>query len=276
MGKQVKYSIYGMVLLLVTFICVQGCAQQNVNKVVRVSTTTSVNDSGLLPYLQAEFEKDTEYKLEITSAGTGAAIEKARMGDADCILVHAKDAEETFIEEGYGLERIVLMYNYFTIAGPSSDPCNVRGAMTASEAFSRIAQQEGIFVSRGDDSGTHKKEVAIWENAGVPYESEVWYINTGQGMGGAYNIAVEQQAYIFMDKGTYLSHDKKNALEILLEESPDLKNVYSVIAVNPEKWTDTNLAGVNTLVDWLQSEKAKEMIRGYGVEEYGQPLFFLD
>ena len=276
MGKKIKYSIYSFIILLVIFICVHGCGRESENKVIRVSTTTSVNDSGLLPYLQTEFEKSTGFKLEITSAGTGAAIEKAKMGDADCILVHAKDAEESFIKEGYGVERIVLMHNYFTIAGPSSDPCNVRAALSASEAFSRIAHNEALFVSRGDDSGTHKKEISLWESAGVPYENQQWYINTGQGMGSAYNIAVEQQAYIFMDKGTYLSHSQKDALDILMEESPDLKNVYSIIAVNPEKWPDTNLAGVEVLIEWMQSDKAKEMIAIYGVEEYGQPLFFLE
>ncbi|KIR02177.1 ABC-type tungstate transport system, periplasmic binding protein [Lachnospiraceae bacterium TWA4] len=246
------------------------------NEVIRLSTTTSVNDSGLLPYLQSDFEKDTGYKLEITSAGTGAAIEKGRTGDADCLLVHAKASEEEFIKEGYGVERVVLMYNYFVIVGPENDPAGIKSAKTASEAFEKIAKSKSKFVSRGDDSGTNKAELKLWKAINVDPKGEDWYISTGQGMGASINVASEQQAYVFTDKATYLSHSLKDSLSLLLEESEDLKNTYSMIEINPEKWKDTNTAGAKAFIDWMKSDKAKELITNYGKEEYGQQLFYID
>lgn len=256
-----------------------GCGKKDeaaADKVIRLSTTTSVNDSGLLPYLQGEFEKETGYSLEITSAGTGAAIEKGRTGDADCLLVHAKSSEEEFINEGYGIERVVLMYNFFVIVGPEDDPAGVKDAATAKEAFDKIMNSGCSFVSRGDDSGTNKAELKIWDALGVDTTGKDWYISTGQGMGASINVASEKQAYIFTDKATYLSHKLKDSLSLLLEESDDLKNTYSMIAVNPEKWPETNTAGTNAFIDWMKSDKAKELITDYGVEEYGQSLFFID
>lgn len=246
------------------------------NKVIRLSTTTSVNDSGLLPYLQPYFEKDTGYTLEVTSAGTGAAIEKGRTGDADCLLVHAKDSEEEFISEGYGVERVVLMYNYFIIVGPSDDYAKVKECKSASEAFKSIAENDCKFVSRGDESGTNKAELKIWKGLGIEPSQQEWYISTGQGMGASLNIAAEQQAYIFTDKATYLSHTQKDKLELLMEESDELKNTYSMIAINPEKWEDTNVEGANAFIEWMSSDKAKKLITSYGVEEYGQQLFYID
>lgn len=246
------------------------------NPVIRLSTTTSVNDSGLLPYLQPEFEADTGYKLEITSAGTGAAIEKGRTGDADVLLVHAKDSEEKFIAEGYGIERIPFMYNYFVIVGPADDPAGVKDAAEASEAFAAIAEGKYKFISRGDDSGTHKAELAIWETAGITPDPAVdtWYISAGAGMGAVLNMASEQQAYTLTDKGTYLAHELRDTLALLMEESEEMKNTYSMIAISPDKWPDTNIDGANAFIEWMQSEKAIQMINDYGVEEYGQQLFF--
>ncbi|MEG0912457.1 MAG: substrate-binding domain-containing protein [Oscillospiraceae bacterium] len=245
------------------------------NPVIRLSTTTSVNDSGLLPYLQPHFEKDTGYKLEITSAGTGAAIEKGRTGDADCLLVHAKASEEEFITEGFGVERIPFMYNYFVIIGPKDDPAGIKTAKSATEAFKLIAQSGSEFVSRGDDSGTHKAELKIWKASEIDPSAESWYISTGQGMGASIVVASEKQAYIMTDKATYLAHELKDSLDLLLEESDELKNTYSLIAVSTEKWADANIDGANAFIEWMQSPKADELIKSYGVEEYGQPLFFV-
>lgn len=244
------------------------------NPVIRLSTTTSVNDSGLLPYLQPHFETATGYILEVTSAGTGAAIEKGRMGDADCLLVHAKASEEAFIEEGFGVERVPFMHNYFVIIGPTDDPAGIREAPSASEAFARIAEAGLPFVSRGDDSGTHKAELKIWEAAGTDPAGQEWYISTGQGMGASIVVAGEQQAYILTDKATYLSHEKKDSLDILLEESEELKNTYSMIAVSTEKWPDVNQDGSNAFIEWMQGDAAMKLIAEYGVDAYGQPLFF--
>ena len=246
------------------------------NPVIRLSTTTSVNDSELLPYLQKEFEADTGYKLEITSAGTGAAIEKGTTGDADVLLVHAKDSEEEFINDGYGVERIPFMYNYFVIVGPAADPAGVKGLQEASEAFAAIAAAQAPFISRGDDSGTHKAELKIWETAGITPDPAVdtWYISAGAGMGAVINMASEQQAYTLTDKATYLSHELKDTLELLMEESEEKKNTYSMIAISPDKWPDTNIDGANAFIEWMLSDKATQLINEYGVEEYGQQLFF--
>ena len=244
-------------------------------KVIRISTTTSVNDSGLLPYLQPYFEEATGYTMEVTSAGTGAAIKKGETGDADALLVHAKASEEEFINNGYGLERVPFMYNYFVIVGPADDPAGIAGSASAAEAFQKIAASGSKFVSRGDDSGTNKKEMQLWEAAGVTPAEQEWYINAGQGMGGTLTMAGEQQAYTLTDKGTYLSHEVKNTLPILLGESDDMKNTYSMIAINPEKWPDTNIEGATAFITWMTSPEASELIKAYGVEQYGELLFFL-
>lgn len=253
-----------------------GDAATPENPVIRLSTTTSVNDSGLLPYLQAEFQADTGYSLEITSAGTGAAIEKGRTGDADLLLVHAKASEEEFIAEGYGIERIPFMYNYFVIVGPAEDPAGVKNVGEASDAFAPIANGQYAFISRGDDSGTHKAELKIWEAAQITPDPAVdtWYVSAGAGMGAVLNMASEKQAYALTDKATYLSHELRDTLEILLEESAQMKNTYAMIAISTDSWSDANIEGANAFIEWMQSPKAIQMINSYGVAEYGQQLFF--
>ena len=243
--------------------------------VLRLSTTTSVNDSGLLPYLQPYFEEDTGLKLEVTSAGTGAAIKKGETGDADALLVHAKASEEEFINGGYGVERVPFMYNYFVIVGPENDPAGIKDCATAAEAFKKIADAKQTFVSRGDDSGTNKKELQIWESAGITPEGQDWYVNAGAGMGATLTQAAERQGYTLSDKGTFLSNDANKTLKVLLGESEDMKNTYSMIAISPAKWPDTNIEGANKFIEWMTGAKASELIAKYGVEEYGEPLFFL-
>ncbi len=241
------------------------------NPVIRLSTTTSVNDSGLLPYLQPYFEAATGYKLEITSAGTGAAIEKARTGDADALLVHAKASEEEYIAEGFGEERVPFMYNYFVIVGPEADPAGVKSAATAADAFKAIADSGASFVTRGDDSGTNKAELKIWSAAEITPEGD-WYVNIGGGMGQALTAADEMGAYTLSDKATFLATE--SSLSLLLGESDDMKNTYSMIAVTPERWPDTNIEGAQAFVTWMTSAEALDLIDAYGVEEYGEALFF--
>lgn len=244
------------------------------NPVIRLSTTTSVNDSGLLPYLQPYFEADTGYKLEITSAGTGAAIEKGKTGDADCLLVHAKSQEEQFVSDGFAQERVPFMYNYFVVIGPSGDPAGIATCKTAAEAFKAIADSQSQFISRGDKSGTNTAELKIWKAAGIEAPSGDWYISSGQGMGPTITMAAEKQAYTLTDKATYLAHEKKSELTILMKESDDLKNTYAMLAVSPEKWPDTNIDGATAFIAWMTSDKAKGLIVNYGVEKYGESLFF--
>ncbi|MDK2981517.1 MAG: tungstate transport system substrate-binding protein [Chloroflexota bacterium] len=242
------------------------------NPVIRLSTTTSVNDSGLLPYLQPFFEEDTGYQLEVTSAGTGAAIEKARNGDADCLLVHAKASEEEYCNEGYGEVRVPFMYNYFVIVGPESDPAGVANTTTASEAFQAIADTGSTFITRGDDSGTNKAELKIWDAAGIDPSGQDWYVSIGAGMGQALTTADEMQAYTLSDKATFLASE--NGLSILLEKSDEMKNTYSMIAVTPARWPDTNFDGAEAFIAWMTTEKALDLIDEYGVEDYGEQLFF--
>ena len=246
------------------------------NAVIRLSTTTSVNDSGLLPYLLPVFEKETGYKVEVQSAGTGAAIQKAVDGNADVILVHAKASEEEFIEGGYGVERIPFMYNYFVIVGPKDDPAAVKGSADAAEAFGKIKDSEAKFVSRGDESGTHKAELKIWGEDNTPdAEKDSWYISAGQGMGACLTMASEQQAYCLTDKATFLSMKDELNLDIVLEEGEDMKNTYSLIAVNPEKIDGLNTEGAKAFIDWMLSDEASGLIAKYGEEEYGVALFTL-
>lgn len=249
-----------------------ACAKTSANPVIRMSTTTSVNDSGLMAYLQPEFEKDSGYKLEITSAGTGAAIEKGRTGDADLLLVHAKASEEEFIAEGYDEVRIPFMYNYFVIVGPADDPAGVANATTAAEAFQLIADSGSTFISRGDDSGTNKQELKIWQSINLDPTGQPWYVSIGAGMGQALTAADEQQAYTLSDKATFLAHE--NNLALLLEETDDMKNTYSLIAISPKRFADVNAEGAQSFIDWIKTDKAREMIANYGVAEYGEPLFF--
>ena len=247
------------------------------NPVIRLSTTTSVNDSGLLSYLQPVFESDTGYILEISSAGSGAAIEKGRTGDADCLLTHSASAEQAFIDEGYNEERVVFMHNFFVIVGPPDDPAGVEGSADASEAFTKIAETPGaIFVSRGDNSGTHVAEGNIWAQTDVDPEGQDWYVSVGQGMGASLNVASEMEAYILTDKATYLAHDLRDTMAIHLEKSDQLINIYALIAISPERYDDTNAQGAEAFIAWMTSPKALGMINEFGVAEYGEGLFFAD
>ena len=250
-------------------------ASEVTNPTIRLSTTTSVNDSGLLPYLLPVFESETGYKVEVQSAGTGAAIQKAIDGNADLILVHAKASEEEFIAGGYGVERLPFMYNYFVIVGPKDDPAGIADCEDAAAAFAKIRESESKFVSRGDESGTHKAELKIWGEAAPDAANDSWYISAGQGMGACLTMASEQQAYCLTDKATFLSMEKDLDLGLLLEKGDDMMNTYSLIAVNPEKIDGLNVEGAKALIDWMLSDEASEMIAKYGQEQYGVSLFYL-
>ncbi len=243
--------------------------------VIRLSTTTSVNDSGLLPYLLPAFEAETGYKVEVQSAGTGAAIQKAIDGNADVILVHAKASEEEFIDGGYGVERLPFMYNYFVIVGPKDDPAGVSGSADAAAAFAKIRESESKFVSRGDESGTHKAELKIWGENAPDAENDSWYISAGQVMGACLTMASEQQAYCLTDKATFLSMKDELNLDIVLAEGEDMKNTYSLIAVNPKKIDGLNTEGAQAFIDWMLGDEASALIAKYGEKEYGSALFTL-
>lgn len=253
------------------------------NALIRLATTTSVNDSGLLGYLLPTFEAKTGYTVEVASAGTGVAIGYAKSGDADLLLVHSKKQEEAFIEEGYAsTERLSFMYNYFVIVGPADDPAGIRDLETAADCFKAIAEAGTGFASRGDNSGTHNKETSIWEAAEIDPSAESWYSSLGSGMGDTLTKANEMNVYALTDKATFLSmKDSLPNLTILKEEADDMKNTYSLLGVNPEAeaFAGTEVAinteGADALIEWLLSDEAAELIAQYGVEQYGEQLFFL-
>lgn len=254
------------------------------NTVIRLATTTSVNDSGLLGHLLPVFEQKTGYKVEVASAGTGIAVGYAKSGEADLLLVHSKDQEEAFIQEGYAsTERLSFMYNYFVICGPSSDPAGVADAENAAEAFKAIAASGASFVSRGDNSGTHNKENKIWEAAEIaPGEADTWFASVGSGMGDTLNKANELNAYVLTDKATYLSmKDALPNISIVKAEASDMKNTYSLLGVKSDAAAfagtkvKINAEGAQALIDWMLSDDAAALINAYGVDSYGEQLFFV-
>ncbi len=284
-----KLLCVGLSLLLVLSLFA-GCEQKpetptgtTVNKpanpVLRCSTTTSVNDSKLMAMLEPLFEAETGYDLQITSNGTGAAIKLGETGDADVILVHAKASEEEFIANGFGIKRIPFMFNFFVIVGPKDDPAGIKGSASAADALKKISEKGSKLVSRGDDSGTHKKELALWKAAGIEPKAETdkWYISAGKGMGDCLTMANESGAYVLTDKGTYLSM-KANLenLEIVLNESDDMKNTYSLIACNPEKNAGLNTEGANAFIEWMTKKETLDKIAEFGISQYGEALFFVE
>jgi len=223
------------------------------------------------------FEDKYNVELDVMYAGTGKAIELGQRGDVDVITVHSKAREEQFIAEGYGVERVPFAYNYFLIVGPAADPAGIKG-LSPEEAFKKLMETgSASFVSRGDDSGTHSKEKAIWEKAGYDYEAVrnagTWYIEAGTGMGPTLMMASEKEAYTLTDMGTYLTYKGKLELVPIVDKGDILLNVYSAIAVNPEKVSVKNLEMANNLISFLTSPQIQELIGDYGVNKYGMQLF---
>lgn len=245
-------------------------------KSVILATTTSTQDSGLLDILIPVFEKKTGYFVKTIAVGTGQAIALGERGEADVLFVHAKEAEERFMKAGYGFLRRPVMHNDFVIVGPKGDPAGVRFAKSATEAFIRIAKSGSLFLSRGDNSGTDLKEKSIWQMAGIRPERSKWYQETGLGMGQTLNIAGEKGGYTLTDRGTYLALKRHLALEILFEGDKGLQNSYHVIVVNPKRWKRINFEGAMAFADFLVSKEGQEIIRTFGVQRYGAPLFFPD
>ena len=244
---------------------------------VRVATTTSLYDTGLWGYLEPMFEEKYNVELDVMYAGTGKALEYGQRGDVDIITVHSKAREEQFIADGFGMERVPFAYNYFLIVGPETDPADIKG-MVPEEAFKKLIETgNGSFVSRGDDSGTHSKEKNIWNNAGYDYETVQkagsWYIEAGTGMGPALMMASEKEAYTLTDMGTYLAYKGKLELVPIVDKGDALLNVYSAIAVNPEKTGAKNLEMANNLISFITSPEIQNLIGNYGVKDYGMQLF---
>jgi len=244
-------------------------------KELKLATTTSTEDSGLLDYLLPEFKKDTGYTVKVIAVGTGQAIEMGEAGDVDVILVHAREAEDKFVADGFGVDRRDVMYNDFLVIGPAEDPAGIKGSKDAKAAFNTIAEKRATFISRGDNSGTHKKEKGIWEQAGITVDSS-WYIESGQGMGDTCRMADEKKAYTLTDRATYLAMKDQYQLEPMVEGDPVLFNPYGVIPVNPEKFPHVDFEGATKFAEWLTSEKGQKMIGEFGMDKYNQSLFIPD
>lgn len=285
------------IALLVSLIAGVSCAA---DKVLTMSTTTSTQSSGLLDQLLPEFKKDTGIEVKVIAKGTGAAIRDGQDGNVDIIFVHAKGREDKFVEDGFGTRRYAVMHNDFVILGPKDDPAKVKGMSDAGQALGRIATGKAIFVSRGDDSGTHTKEQALWQQSGVdlavqqqtivkkgkkkditftqPADSKDWYHSIGQGMGKALIFTEEKQGYTMSDRGTYIKYKygKKPALdlEILCEGGDALLNPYGIIPVNPAKHGHVAHDLAMEFVEWIISARGQELINNYRLE--GKQLFFGD
>jgi len=249
-----------------------GPAQKN----LILATTTSTQDSGLLDVLIPVFEKKTGYFVKTIAVGSGAAMAMGQKGEADVLLVHSPDAEKKFMTEGYGVNRLIVMHNDFIVIGAPADPAAIKGAKSTVEAFKKIAAAGSLFLSRGDNSGTHAKEKGIWKAAGINPERQKWYQQTGLGMGQTLNVAAEKKGYTLADRGTYLALKKNLGLEILKQGDPILLNVYHVIPVNPAKWPKVNADGAKTFSDFMVSAETQGIIKTFGVEKYGGALFFPD
>lgn len=241
---------------------------------ILVQSTTSTQNTGLYEYLLPRFTAKTGIGVNVVAVGTGQAIKNAMNGDGDVLLVHDKPAEEKFVAEGYGVKRFDLMYNDFIVVGPSSDPAGIAGMKDTRAALKKLAGKMSLFASRGDNSGTHSKELSLWKGAGVDpaAASGTWYRETGAGMGATLNTAVGMGAYALTDRGTWISFKNKGNYRIVIEGDPELFNQYGVIMVNPAKFPNVKAKQGQAFIDWLLSEEGQAAIAGFKIE--GQQLFF--
>ena len=269
-------SILSILFLLALLI--SACAPvapSNPNLIL--ATTTSTQDSGLLDVLIPLFETESGYTVQTVAVGSGQAMKMGEEGNADVLLVHAPASEVTFMENGFGKDRALVMHNDFIIVGPASDPAGIKGTAVA-DALKLISAGSGTFVSRGDDSGTHKAELALWKKVEFDPKAAApaWYLESGQGMGATLTIASEKNAYTLTDRATYLANNANLQLEILVEGDHALLNVYHVISVNPDKWPKANYEGALAFIKFMTASSTQKIIAQFGVNKYGQQLFIPD
>ena len=251
--------------------------EPGVNSLI-LATTTSTQDSGLLDTLVPLFQEESGYVVQTVAVGTGAALKMAEEGNADVLLVHAPSAEKQLMDAGFGKDRLLIMHNDFVIVGPTDDPAGIAGMDKASEAFAAIGSAETPFLSRGDDSGTNKKELSIWHD--TPHDPNTdkpaWYTESGQGMGSSLIIASQKGAYTMTDRATYLATRENLDLDILVEGDAILLNIYHVMTINPEKWPETRYDAAVEFANFMIADETQAIIAEFGVDTYGQPLFFPD
>ena len=268
--ENMRLSIKYLILTLLIIVFSNPCLA---NERIRMATTTSTDNSGLLEVILPPFEKMCNVTVDIIAVGTGKAIKLGEKGDVDLILVHAPEAEKKFVKEGYGVNRRSVMHNDFIILGHASDPAKIKGEQNTTKAFEIIAKTKSLFISRGDDSGTHKKEKSIWRNTGTVPQGN-WYLEAGQGMGTVLQMAHEKMAYTLSDRGTYLAYKTKIDLVIISEGDPELHNPYGVMAVNPAKHPHVNYVKAMALIGWLTSPECQQMIAEF--KKGGEVLFHPD
>lgn len=271
---QNKFSFATLLTALALVVTVPSYlpAGEAASKNVILSTTTSTQDSGLLDVLVPLFEKKSGYSVKTVSVGTGQALELAAKGEADVALVHAPSLEKKYVAGGKLLNRRLVMYNDFIILGPANDPAQIKSTKNSAEAMKRIAASATRFVSRGDNSGTHNLEKSLWKSAAIQPKGE-WYIESGQGMGATLGIANDRGAYTISDRATYLAFRKRVTLAILLEGDRPLLNIYSVMEVNPANGPRINTVGGKAFADFMVAPETQGVIKSFGVEKFGQPLF---
>lgn len=262
------FVVLGILLLGVTVVC----SAQAENR-LKMSTTTSTENSGLLAVLLPPFEKANNCKVDVIAVGTGKALRLGQNGDVDVVFVHARAAEDKFVADGYGVDRRDVMHNDFIIVGPKADPAGLKGAKTAVEAFKLLAQGKAQFVSRGDDSGTNKKEKQLWKAAKIKPDGS-WYIETGQGMGATLQMAYNKNGYTLVDRGTYIAYEGKVNLVILFEGDKALFNPYGIIAVNPKKFPSANYALAEKFINYVTGPQGQQIIGSF--KKGGKQLFFPD
>lgn len=262
-------------LLIASFFIASCNASSPANTNLLLVSTTSTQDSGLLDVLLPAFTEKTGYNVQLVAVGSGQALKIGEQGNADVILLHSPAAEKDFMANDFGIDRRLVMHNDFVLMGPPSDPAGIRGKSPV-EALDEIFASRATFVSRGDESGTHVKELALWKNAELDPAGQEWYLETGQGQGATLSIASEKSGYAITDRGTFLAYKSNVDLEILVEGDPFLLNIYHVITVNPEKWPNVNLEGAKAFADFVTSPEGQKIIGEFGVDKYGQQLFIPD
>ncbi len=269
-------TLFAALALFLAMTLAGPAAAADPQKTIILATTTSTQDSGLLEVLVPTFEKQTGYFVKTIAVGSGQAMAMGQKGEADVLLVHSPDAEKKFMADGFGAGRRLVMHNDFILVGPPADPAAIKGAKTAGEAYKKIAAANAIYLSRGDNSGTHSKEKALLKTAGIAAEGQTWYQQTGLGMGQTLSVAAEKKGYTLADRGTYLSLRKNLGLDILVEGEPGLLNIYHVIDVNQAKFPKVNAVGGKAFADFVLAPATQKVIATFGVEKYGAPLFFPD
>lgn len=280
-----RFSLW-LSLLLIMMLAVGACTPSTIaateaavpsNQNLILATTTSTQDSGLLDVLISMFEAESGYTVQTIAVGSGQAMQMGQEGNADVLLVHSPSAEKQFMAVGWGKDRALVMHNDFIIVGPAHDPAQIKG-LTATDAFETIAAAQASFIARGDESGTSTKELGIWAKAELDPAAEqpAWYTETGQGMGATLIIASEKNGYTLTDRATFLANRENLDLEILVEGDNSLLNVYHVITVNVEKWPQVNEEAAMAFLQFMTASATQEIIGQFGVDKFGQPLFYPD